>query len=209
MEVLAEGLFAHTVCSTHLTRVVCYGGSILEYCGDAIVNAANTGGVSGFGVDELVNRAAGDHDIKEARRAFGGIDTGEAKVTPSFSHTKVKWIIHAVGPVYRETSMEYERNKTASLMTKDQLLASAYQNSLRCAQKRECRSVAFCLLSAGVFRGPKPLSEVIQCAVESVVQFATAETHPPYFSEIGLVAFTPEEQHQLTLTFQTFQTNWL
>ena len=82
--------------------LLCEGGSILAFSGDAIVNAANAGGVAGFGVDQAINRAAGDFEIKQARQQFNGIETGCAKTTSSFKHTRVRWIIHAVGPVYRE-----------------------------------------------------------------------------------------------------------
>jgi len=79
------------------TAVIIAAGSILDYTGDAFVNAANEGCTGGFGVDEQVNRAGG-YALKEARKLLGGCPTGEAKVTESFEHRKVKHIIHAVGP---------------------------------------------------------------------------------------------------------------
>lgn len=54
-------------------------GSILDYVGDAFVNAANEGCTGGFGVDEQVNKAGG-YELKEARKLFGGCKTGDAKV---------------------------------------------------------------------------------------------------------------------------------
>ena len=80
--------------------LVLAAGSILEYTGDAFVNAANEGCVGGFGVDEMVNRSAG-HALRRVRQTLGGCPTGEAKLTASFDHTRVAHIIHAVGPVYR------------------------------------------------------------------------------------------------------------
>ena len=67
MQFLADLRVPNSKEPTHAVRVVALGGSLLDYEGDAIVNAANTGGVTGFGIDELVNRAAGDVDIKVAR----------------------------------------------------------------------------------------------------------------------------------------------
>jgi hypothetical protein len=71
------------------TRLTVCRGSILAFRGDAIVNAANEGCVTGFGVDEAVNRAAGGFLIKEARRGLQGCPTGQAKVTGSVEHTLV------------------------------------------------------------------------------------------------------------------------
>lgn len=82
-------------------------GSILDYQGDAMVNAANTGGVAGFGIDERVNRAGGPQ-LKQARRGLQGIPTGTCKSTPSFDHVAVQWIIHAVGPVLRDNALSGE-----------------------------------------------------------------------------------------------------
>ena len=73
-----------------------FNGSVLDFEGDAIINAANNGGVTGFGLDEMVIRLAGDHEIKKSRRELNGIATGDAKVISSFNRTKVRYIIHAV-----------------------------------------------------------------------------------------------------------------
>ena len=67
------------------------------------MNAANEGGVSGFGVDEAVNKAAGFEMIKQ-RKKFGGIRTGEAEWTAGYAHDKVRYVVHAVGPVYRRNA---------------------------------------------------------------------------------------------------------
>eukprot|EP00759_Apiculatamorpha_spiralis_P040544 PhF_6_TR39086/c0_g1_i2/m.58496 len=173
-------------------RLHALGGSLLDFVGDCIVNAANTGGVTGFGIDELVNRAAGDVEIKDARRGFGGIPTGEAKVTPSFKHTKVKWIVHAVGPVFRENAME---NAGASEDDKDMMLFNAYLNSMRRASELECKTVGVCLLSAGVFRGRRPLKDVIGIGVNAILEGLASL---PHIEEVSLIAFTPEEQKALT-----------
>ena len=127
-----------------------------------MVNAANTGGVTGFGLDEMVNRAAGDFEIKRARRAFGGIATGDAKFTRSYNHSKVKFIIHAVGPVYRANAT----GRGCSTEDKDRLLASAYRSALARAGELGAATVGFCLLSAGVFRGDRrwPTSRSSPCA---------------------------------------------
>lgn len=216
---------AHDEISAGSDRVVgvhfvAYGGSILDYYGDAIVNAANTGGVSGFGVDEMINRAGGPR-MREARRQFNGIPIGGAKVSPSFEHSRVKMVIHAVGPVFRETSLAKETPQA-----KDAQLASAYKRAFQQALEHGCVSVGFCLLSAGVFRGQRLVREVIDVGVVALQQaiieavsmtqasrditpgcscgsgaecFDKYETHLPLgpMREVAMVAYSVEEQDAL------------
>ena len=151
---------------------------------DAIINAANTGGVTGFGLDEMVNRMAGDLEMKEARRAFNGIETGYAKVTPSFNHTKVKYIIHAVGPVFRQNVL----NKSQTIIEKDELLKQAYRSAVLRAKELQCASLGSCLISAGVFRGDRSLYDVIYMAMTTLLE----ECADP-LCHISLFAFTTEE----------------
>jgi O-acetyl-ADP-ribose deacetylase (regulator of RNase III) len=160
-------------------------GSVLNFEGDAMVNAANTGGVTGFGLDEMVNRAAGDFEIKEARRSLGGIPTGEAKCTPSFKHDKVKFIIHAVGPVYRENAVV----KRGSVEEKDLLLAAAYRSAVNCAVENGAATVGFCLLSVGVFRGDRSLLDLVSIALRTLAN----EARPP-LTDISVYAFNEDEQ---------------
>jgi O-acetyl-ADP-ribose deacetylase (regulator of RNase III) len=140
-------------------------GSMLDFEGDACVNAANEGGVTGFGIDELVNRAGG-FEMKDARRAFNGIPTGQAKYTSSFEHKKVKFVIHAVGPVFRDNTMSKD-----PIEVKFAQLKSAYENSMLRAAELGCESIAFCLISAGVFRGNVPLETVIGLGIEGILDF--------------------------------------
>ena len=170
-------------------------GSVLDFCGDAIVNAANTGGVTGFGLDEAVNRAAGDVEIKEARRQLKGIQTGEAKWTPSFHFTNVKTIIHAVGPVYRENSLQKGTEKE-----KDYLLSSAYANAIERAIEVNATTVGFSLISAGVFRGDRSLEDVITIGLTTIFK----EMRPP-ITVISVYAYTEEEQAVIADVFEKLE----
>eukprot|EP00128_Syssomonas_multiformis_P011273 Colp12_sorted_trinity150504_noHs@17646 len=172
--------------TAHGPELVFVEGNLLEFEGDAIVNAANEGGVTGFGIDEAINRAAGDADIKEARRAFGGIPTGTARITGSFAHKRVQWIIHAVGPVYRASSLKHAKLSEAE---KDALLVSAYQSALKVAGEHGVRTLGLCPLSAGVFRGERALDDIIGIGVRAVCESA----HTQGMERLVMVAYTKDE----------------
>ena len=189
--------------TTSGVEVLFVRGSITDFVGDAIVNAANEGCTGGFGVDEVVNRAAG-HQLKEARKLLNGCPTGMAKVTPSFEHTKVKWIIHAVGPVYRVNPLNQHAPKTEdeireSFAVKDKLLASAYQESMARAKELGVQRIGFTLLSTGVFRGIRDIYELLALGVQAVVNSCY-----PGLKQVVFVAYTEEEQVALTRVYKEF-----
>lgn len=169
-------------------EIVLQHGSILEFEGDAIVNAANEGCVGGFGVDEAINKAGG-FQLKQARKDLGGCKTGNAKITESFEHTKVKWIIHAVGPVYRIPFGLNIDDEQSFLSSKDDLLYLAYKNSLERAKENNIKEIGFCLLCAGVFRGKRDLKDILQIGLKSIT-----ENIYNGLTKIVIYAFTDEEK---------------
>jgi len=175
------------------------GGSILDYEGDAFINAANEGCTGGFGVDEMVNKAGGD-ELKEARKQLGGCKTGGAKVTRSFNHTRTSWIVHAVGPVYRVNKLkqgfdESDERAVPYMHSLDPLLVSAYRASLERANEVSARKLGFCMLSAGVFRGARALEDIVQIAVRTLAQ--TLKQNPVDFESVTLVGYTQEERETM------------
>lgn len=175
-------------------------GSVLDFCGDAFVNAANEGCVGGFGLDEMVNRAGG-FELKEARKQLGGCPTGEARITGAYGHAKTNFIIHAVGPVYRSNRVKAPARSVEEL---DLQLKSAYRSALILAkeQKGQIRTIAFCLLSCGVFRGETPLVDLCKIALESIreeLQRAPADDvgSDSLLQEVFVVGFTTEEEEAL------------
>lgn len=110
---------------------------------DAVVNAANEGLWEGGGVCGAIFREADSRELTKACSAIGHCKTGSAVITPGFK-LPAKYIIHAVGPVWHGG----DKNEP-------QLLYSAYKQSLIVAKENNCHSIAFPLISAGIFGYPK------------------------------------------------------
>ena len=116
--------------------------SIVDLDTDAIVNAANEALAAGGGVCGAIFKAAGYKELQAACDVFAHCDTGDAVITPGFK-LKAKYVIHAVGPRYRDGKHgEPER------------LKRAYKKALELAVVNHCHSIGFPLISAGIFGYP-------------------------------------------------------
>ena len=125
-----------------MSRIRIEQKSIIKAGTQCIVNAANTHLMGGSGVCGAIFQAAGWNQLQSACDAIGHCDTGSAVITPAFN-LNAEYIIHAVGPVW------YGGN-----YKEPQKLYGCYRESLLLAMKYGCHSIAFPLISAGIFGYP-------------------------------------------------------
>jgi O-acetyl-ADP-ribose deacetylase len=152
-------------------RIHLIQGDITKIKVDAIVNAANSALRGGGGVDGAIHSAGGPTILEECRK-IGRCQTGQAVYTTA-GNLPAKFVIHTVGPIYRNgKSREAE------------LLAAAYRNSLELARELKCESIAFPCISTGVYRFP--IEEAAKIEVREISKFL-AENES--MKEVQLVCF--------------------
>ena len=141
-------------------------GDITKMSVDAIVNAANTQLLAGGGVCGAIFRAAGHSELQAACDKVAPIQTGGAVATPAFK-LNAKIIIHTAGPVW-----------SGGNKNERQLLENCYTNSLRIAVENNCKSIAFPLISSGIYGVPKDVAlDAAKTAIENFLKTSTLQVY--------------------------------
>lgn len=139
------------------TEISLVQGDITKESTGAIVNAANAHLAGGGGVDGAIHRAGGPSIKKETNEKYDGCPTGGAVITGG-GNLKADYVIHAVGPIYRDG-----RRGEA------ELLAGAYKGCLDLAVENKVRTIAFPSISTGAYG--YPVREAAEVALKTVADF--------------------------------------
>jgi len=123
---------------------------------DAIVNSAHPEPLVGGGVDLAIHDAGGQK-LVEARKALGYIHTSQVKHTKGYN-LYARYVLHTVGPIWGDSDENQEKE-----------LSKCYNNSLKLAKELKCKSIAFPLISAGVFGCPRSIA--LSVATSSIKEF--------------------------------------
>jgi len=145
---------------------------------DAIVNAANQSLLGGGGVDGAIHRAAGPELLAECQ-ALHGCKTGEAKITKGY-HLHAKHVIHTVGSIWQGGGHH-----------EPELLAACYQNSLALAETHKLSSIAFPVISCGVYG--YPIKQACDIAIREIANFQSR-----YLTQVILCSFSSQMKNQLS-----------
>ena len=172
-----------------MNKIKVIKGDITKCTVDAIVNAANTSLLGGGGVDGAIHRAGGSAILDDCRKIVarqGGCKVGEAVITTA-GNFPAQFVIHTVGPVWRSGNIRQA-----------ELLANAYENSLKLAFENGVKTIAFPNISTGIYHYPK--DEACEIAFTTVQDFLEIQGEHG-IEEVVFVCFDDEnyDLYQLQL----------
>lgn len=155
-------------------------GDISKMEVDAIVNAANPQLKRGGGVCGAIFKRAGVAKLEEACSRIGPIELGEAVITPGFN-LLAKHIIHTAGPIYHDGKKKEEK-----------LLGLSYLNSLELALENRLESIAFPLISSGIYGYPK--EEALRVGLSAIRKFISKNDIKVYLLVFNKADFLPDQK---------------
>ena len=153
---------------------------ITKVYADAIVNAANSALQQGGGVCGAIFAAAGSEELQQACNEIGSCQVGQAVMTKGFG-LPAKYIIHTVGPIWHGGKQGEEKQ-----------LADCYRNSLALAKKNKLESIAFPLISSGIYRFPK--DKALKIAIAEIGGFLLQNDMTVYLVVFDQAAFALSEK---------------
>lgn len=172
-------------CYNYTVKIKFIKGDITEQKVDAVVNAANSSLMGGGGVDGAIHRAGGPKILEECVAyvaKHGRLPTGQAMIT-SGGNLPAKFVIHTVGPIYREN-----QGKSGNIKEHQaEQLRSCYIESLKLAVEKRLKTIAFPSISTGAYR--YPLKEAAPIAIKAVKDFLKDN---PSMEEVRFVLFNDE-----------------
>ena len=163
---------------------------------DVVVNAANDGLWEGGGICGVIFKKAGSSELTAACRKYKTpLRDGDAVITPAFKMKNAKAIIHAVGPDFRIKKRAFKE------------LYYAYYNSLCTMMENDYHSIAFPLISAGIFGKPleNPAEESTKQCLRAYRSFV--KKNPHYEIDVKLCAYTDEEMRKAQAEFNRIDLN--
>lgn len=165
-----------------LTKIIIKKGDITKENVAAIVNAANSGLLGGLNIDNAIHRAGGlaiFEECKLIKETQGRCPTGEAVITTG-GNLPAKFVIHAVGPVWRGGDFQ-----------EDKMLEKTYLNSMRLAQENGVKTIAFSPISVGPYG--YPVERAAQIAFKAIKEFILKNSFP--IEELRFVLHDEEDYH--------------
>lgn len=176
-----------------MSRIELINASCADQTVDAVVNAANGGLWAGGGICGVIFRKAGMAELTEACEKYDTpLNDGDAVITPAFNMTNAKAIIHAVGPNFGVTPTAFKE------------LFDAYYNSLAVLKDNGYHSIAFPLISSGIFGGnlDNPAAESTKQCLRAFKKFTG--DYPDYEVDVKLCAFTASEMQEAEKVYESF-----
>ena len=175
-----------------MSQIVLIHGSCADQTADAVVNAANSRLWAGGGICGVIFKKAGLLEMRKACSAYRvPLKDGEAVITPAFRMTNAKSVIHAVGPDFSRTPTAFKA------------LFDAYYNSLCVLMENGLHSIAFPLISSGIFGGnlQDPACESAKQCCRAYRKFI--DDYPDYAVDVRLCAFSDAEMVSVKPVFDS------
>ena len=176
-----------------MSNIKLINASCVEQEVDAIVNASNRHLMSGGGICGAIYQKAGYIELNDAcSKIKTPLNDGDAVITPAFNITNSKYIIHAVGPNFVYTPNAFDK------------LFDAYYNSLKVLMENKLHTIAFPLISSGIFGGnlDNPVATSAEQCLKAYNKFIA--DYNEYDVDVVLCAYSTQEMIEAEKVFEEY-----